>query len=437
MRLVRGPRFGGRDRPPFAGWGQVGIAMVNGAFSTGAGIWAFSVFVKPMADDLGWSRAAIYGALTVRALVGGALGPVVGPLQDTRLGPRVLAVATTLTMSFSMIAMKWIDDLVLFYLIFGGIGALATFGSSEMMLSVVLPRWFVRQRGRALGFASMGTAMGPLVFPLIVTLLLAIFDWRDAWFCLGVISLAVLGPISLLVRARPEDVGQLPDGDAAVQEHHAPTPGLRAALPRTPERSFRGSEVLHLRSFWLLVVAACLMTMTAFHASWLPYFQDIGFSRAEGSLAITAYGVCGMTSRIIWGRLADRFSPNALLFVQGCLTGTSVLMFLLIWNPYSMVFAAACHGLCVGGGLIIRPMLIATYFGREHLGAVNGMMRPFTTLTNAVGPLLVAWMRDRRGSYDAAFLLIGLGWFVAGLAFALARSPQSRPEPAAVALPPP
>lgn len=422
MLPVRKTRLGERNQPPFAGWGQVAIAMVNGAFSTGAGIWAFSAFVKPMGDDLGWSRSEIYAALTVRALVGGALGPVIGPLQDTKMGPRVFAVATTLTTSFSMMAMKWIDDLGLFYLVFGGIGALATFGSSEMMLSVVLPRWFVRQRGRALGFASMGTAMGPLIFPLVVTLLFSVFDWRDAWFALGVISLVVLGPVSLFVRSRPEDVGLLPDGDA----HPSPSASATTwARPAQVERSFSGTEAVRLRSFWLLVLAACLMTMTAFHASWLPYFQDIGFTRGQGSLAITAYGICGMTSRMIWGRLADRFSPHRLLLIQGFLTGTSVLMFLVIWSPYAMMLAAACHGLCVGGGLIIRPMLIASYFGRGHLGAVGGMMRPFTTVTNAVGPLLVAWMRDQQGSYDAAFLAIAVGWFIAGLAVAASRSPQT------------
>ena len=418
------------EQPIFAGWLQVAIAMVNGAFSTGAGIWAFSVFVRPMGDDLGWSRAAIYGALTIRALVGGALGPVMGPLQDTKLGPRFFAVATTLTMAASMMAMKWIDDLVLFYLVFGAIGALASFGSAEMMLSVVLPRWFVRQRGRALGFASMGTAMGPLVFPFLVTLLLAVFNWRDAWFALGVLTLLILGPLSLLVRGRPEDVGLLPDGDSE-------TPRLRteaqAQTVQMPERSFGSAEVVRLRCFWLLVGAACLtgLGMTAFHANWLPYFQDIGFSRAQGSLAIATYGICGISSRLIWGRLADRFSVGRLLFLQSCLTGASILMFILIWNEQTMIVAAACHGLSVGGMLVMRPMMIASYFGREHLGAVNGIMRPFTTLVSAAGPLLVAWLYDQQGSYNVAFTVLAIGWFTAGLAVALARTPQQRSAPIA------
>ena len=223
----------------FYGWVQVGVTVMAGAFTSGAGFWAFTVFVTPMGDDLGWSRPELYGAMTVRALGNAALAPFMGPLQDSRLGPRVFAVGTAVTMAASMILMKWVNDLVLFYLVFGLLGSLANFGSSEMMLSVVLPRWFVRQRGRALGIGSMGTALGPLMFPFLVTGLLSLFDWRDAWVALGVITLVVLGPVSLLVRSRPEDMGLTADGDATPAATVAPD-GMRrpstisgAARPHT------------------------------------------------------------------------------------------------------------------------------------------------------------------------------------------------------------
>lgn len=413
-------------QPVYYGWVQVANTLMAGAFSTGAGIWAFSVFVKPMSDEFGWSRAEVYGALTVRALVSGAFSPFMGPLQDTRLGPRFFAVATTVTMAGSMIAMKWVDNLALFYLIFGGLGALASFGSSEMMLSVVLPRWFVRRRGRALGIGSMGTAMGPLIFPFLVTFLLSIFDWRDAWVALGVITLLVLGPMSLLVRTRPEDLGLFPDGDPGPSAEHAVASHGRQSP--AAERNFKGAEVLRLHCFWLLVIAACMTSlgMTGFHANWLPYFQDIGFTAAQGSLAITTYGICGISTRIVWGWLAERFPVNHLLVIQGLLTGLSVLLFLNIHSEMTLILAAASHGLSVGGMLVMRPMLIASYFGRDHLGAVNGVMRPFTTLIGAGSPLFVAWLHDQQGSYVTAFWLIAVGWFIAAMAVAFARSPQGQ-----------
>ena len=54
------------------------VAGIGGIFTLGTGLWSISVFVIPMENDLGWSRTTIFGALTVRALVAGALAPLVG-----------------------------------------------------------------------------------------------------------------------------------------------------------------------------------------------------------------------------------------------------------------------------------------------------------------------------------------------------------------------
>jgi MFS family permease len=408
----------------FYGWVQVWITLAAGAFSSGVGFWAFTVFVTPMGEDLGWSRAELYGAMTVRALTSGALSPFIGPLQDSRMGPRIFAIATTLTMATSMIAMKWIDDLLLFYVVFGAFGALANFGSTEMMMSVVIPRWFVRQRGRALGIASMGTAIGPLLFPCIVTFLLSVFHWRDAWLALGLITLAVLGPISLLVRTRPEDIGQLPDGDVE--------PWTEAATPRAPvrraERDVTRAEAVRMHAFWLLVLAACFTTLGTggFHANWLPYFRDLGFSSAQGSLAATAYGVCSLSSRVVWGWMSERFELRYVMGLQGVLTCFSVILFLNIDSPATLLLATISNGLALGGIFVMRPMIVANYFGRGHLGAISGIIRPFVTLANAGSPLLVAFLYDRQGTYEGVFLIIAIGWLVAAAAVLLARSPQPK-----------
>jgi MFS family permease len=71
-------------------------------------------------------------------------------------------------------------------------------------------------------------------------------------------------------------------------------------------------------------------------------------------------------------------------------------------------------------------MIVANYFGRGHLGAVNGIMRPFVTVANAAAPLLVALLYDRQGSYNGVFWVIAGAWLVAAAAFVLARSPQPK-----------
>ncbi len=410
------------------------MTLVAGAFTSGGGFWAFTVFVGPMGDELGWSRTAIYGAMTVRALGNAVIAPLMGPLQDSKNGPRVFAIATALTLAASMILMKWVDDLLVFYLVFGLLGSFANFGSSEMMLSVVLPRWFVRQRGRVLGIGSMGTAMGPLFFPFIATALLVQFGWRDAWVVLGIITLVILTPVSLLVRGRPEDMGLTPDGDPppTAGTSGGGMTGVRAA----PSPDFTRSQAIVQPAFWLIVFAAS-MTMLGtggFHANWLPFFRDEGFSATEGSLAAMAYGICSVSTRVLWGWGAERVTLRRLMAVQALATAVSVLLFLAIDSRGMLLFAAAANGLALGGVFVMRPMIVASYFGRAHLGALNGIIRPFITGASASSPLIVAWLFDRQGSYDVAFLLIAGCWCLAAFAILLARMP-TRKTPPEVGLP--
>jgi MFS family permease len=195
------------------------------------------------------------------------------------------------------------------------------------------------------------------------------------------------------------------------------------------EHDFTRREVAVLPAFWLIVVAASLTTLgtNGFHANWIPFFQDEGFSAAEASLAATAYGICSLTTRIFWGWGAERISLRQLMALQSVLTALSVLGFLLIDSRGVLVVAAAFNGLALGGVFIMRPMIVATYFGRGHLGAINGLLRPFMTGASAFSPLLVAWIFEARGSYDLVFWLLAGCWVLAAGAVVLARQPRRSP----------
>ena len=147
----------------------------------------------------------------------------------------------------SLMSLKYVESLWQFYLFFGVVGAAGSLGAGGMLTQTILPKWFIRRRGIALGIASTGGAMGPLFFPISIIALISLVGWRDAWFMLGAISLVVLIPLSLLVRTNPEDIGLLPDGD---KESPDPVPAdpvpavVAGARPsRANERPSRANEV--------------------------------------------------------------------------------------------------------------------------------------------------------------------------------------------------
>ena len=412
--------------PIFYGWYLVGVSLISGAFQTGVGIWGVSVFVSPMEDELGWSRTSFMLALTIRTALTGLLSPAVGPWRDTKNGPRVLMLVGSIIMGTSLIALKYVDNLWQFYLFFGVFGSIGALGSGGILTQTILPKWFIRRRGKALGIASMGGGMGPLFFPIGILALVTWLGWRDAWFVLGMLALVLLVPMSFLVKTRPEDMGLLPDGSEETMEPEETTINPEVTRREGREFSFTGKQALNTSAFWLIIFAFALggLGQQGFQSNWLPYLEGKGISASTGAWAITVYGVCSVSARIIWGTLADKKSIRHLIVIQSLLTATSVLVLIYVLGPIMLFFFVIFFGLTMGGSFILRPLIVANYFGREHIGAITGYMRPFQALTGAIGPVAVAAAYDAQGSYFLSFMVVAIGYAFTGAVIGLAAPPK-------------
>ena len=126
------------------------------------------------------------------------------------------------------------DNIWEFYFFFGVLGAVGSLGAGGIVTQTILPKWFIRRRGRALGIASMGGAMGPLFFPISIFGLITLVGWRDAWFVLGVFSLVLLVPLSFLLRTNPGTSASCPTATATMR----PTPPRKGSV-RDPAVSAR------------------------------------------------------------------------------------------------------------------------------------------------------------------------------------------------------
>ncbi|MDE2901249.1 MAG: MFS transporter [Chloroflexota bacterium] len=412
----------------FYGWVLVAVAVVTGGFNTGVGTWALTVFAKPMTEELEWSRTLFFLALTIYTAVASFLSPIVGPWRDTTRGPRVLMLGGAILIGLSLITLKWVDSLWEYYLFYGVLAAIGSLGIGEALTQAILPKWFIRKRGRAMGIAVMGGGLGPLFAPLTLHTIMSFVGWRDTWLIMGIAVIVVLVPLSFLVRTRPEDIGLLPDG-----ETRPPNEPARAAeqqpRPRPPdEYSLTRSEAVRSPAFWLIILAYGLggLGMRGFQVNWIPYLQDMGFATAIGALAITAYGVCTVTVRPLWGLLGDRFPVRSLTFVQSTLTASSILLLIYVVGTPMLFAFMILFGVTMGGSFILRPLLVANYFGRNHLGAITGMMRPFNGFTGAIGPVFVAAIYDLHGSYFWSFVMVMIGFAMTGAVILLAKPPRPR-----------
>lgn len=410
----------------FRGWYLVGAALISGAFMTGAGTWAFSLFVVPMTEEFGWSRSAFFGALTVRSILSGVLAPIVGPIQDSRAGPRRLMFLTVLSMGIGMSLMYWVDSLIMFYVLFGIVGTMMTVGGAEMLVNAVLPKWFIRKRATALTLASAGQGAGPLLFPVLISAVIEAWGWRAGWAGVGFAAFLLLFPLAFMVRTRPEDIGLHPDGDPA-----QPAAG-GGSVRRVSERSFTRREAMREPSMWLINLSAALFVMgvTGLQTNWLLYFQDIGFAATTAALSATAFGIGSFSSRFLWGMLAYRWHVRFLMATATSLTALTVLLLFEVNSVAMMMTVAVLNGLALGGNFVMRPLIVANYFGRDHLGAIGGVMRPLQIAGGASGPLAVAGLFDLTHDWHVAFGFVIVIWAASALSIVAALPPRQKEEAA-------
>ena len=163
----------------FYGWGIVGTSMVVLIAQVPMYGPVLSVFVKPIGDDLGWSRGEISLAFTLGTLVGLSVSSIVGAKID-RYGARVAVVSAGVVVTASLAGLALMQEVWQFWLLFG-LGRTAALSGINLGTTVAVANWFVRKRGRAVSLLVIGLRGGQALFPLFITPIIILLSWRHAY----------------------------------------------------------------------------------------------------------------------------------------------------------------------------------------------------------------------------------------------------------------
>jgi MFS family permease len=333
-----------------------------------------------------------------------------------------------LLMGASFLIVKWAESPLVYYLGYGLVGAVGIGITSTTMWEALTVKWFVRKRLKAITWVAAGAASGPLVFPMTLTLLINAVGWRDAWFWFGIGSVVVLLPLALVVRTKPEDIGLLPDGDTqASQRADAAAGRVRPAN----EFSFTRKEAMHSRSFWLMTAAMTVpvIGLTGYQSHWIPYFREIGFGAQMAAAGVMAYGFFNVTGRFVWTWIAGRFPIQRVMVVQAFIAASGVVLMLFIQNTYMLFAWSVFQGLNLASYFALQSIISANYFGRDHIGAIRGVMFPFANGMRAAAPLFLGATHDWLGSYRIPFTIIIVAWISTGLMMTALKKPNLPQRP--------
>lgn len=388
---------------------------------------SFGVFLGVVSADMGWSRTAVAAVQTVGRFPEALLAPFLGPIVD-RHGARWFVGFGALVVGGCFMAMATMDHLWQLYVykaVLMPIGALCLGG----FLSVTVSNWFVAYRGRALGLSSAGNSFGTMVMPLLAAFLIAELGWREAWFILGPTVILFAIPAVVLFRRRPEDLGMVPDGPGAAEDmgphlDHARERRRQALLAADVEWT-RG-QILRTPALWIMVFSWSFsgMGITGTNLHLVPYLQDLGYALTLAAGAISLRAAVSLFTAPVWGIVMDRVPILAGATAEQLLKAFAMLAFLLYPTPVGIVAGLILYGLGNAGSMVVHESIWANYYGRLSLGTVRSLVAPLQMASSAAGPLVLGLLYEANKSYEFAWFLLSLGFFIAALLVQFARPPR-------------
>lgn len=178
----------------FYGWVVLGALALILASTTGAR-FAFGAFLKPVAEEFGWDRAALSLAITIHLIVAGVLQPFTGAVID-RVGSRLAGVIGSALLGVALLGLAQSTSLVAIYLWYGLVAALAVAICSSSLSAKLIGIWFYRRRAVAHSLATSGIAVGQLLVLPLATWLMVQANWQAASQAVGLIVLVGITPIA-------------------------------------------------------------------------------------------------------------------------------------------------------------------------------------------------------------------------------------------------
>ena len=369
-------------------------------FFGGGSRFAFALMLKPMTDDLIWSRSTLSLAVTVFMLVSAVCLPLVGRLVDLFSLRWIIGAGTVLSAVgiglMGRVAAPW-----QIFVVYGLVYAIGNAGTSNPVVGVMISRWFIRRRGLATSAAVAGSAMGQLVIVTLLASSVVSLGWRTSYQVLGAANLVVLAPLVLAtVRSRPPVAAQT--GLNVIPEAETSLAGGGGSL----------RSIFVSRQLWVLVVIYAICGFQDFfvatHVVAFALDQGVGPVLAGNVLALM--GLVGLAGVLSSGLLADASGAARPTLVCFLLRIAIFALVFFVQDTPAIIAFALLYGFTF---LITAPLtvvFVGNMFGSGNLGTVSGFISMVHQIAGGLGALAGAIIFDLRGSYDAAFLLmLGLG----------------------------
>ena len=384
----------------YYGWVIVAVGGMVGGVGLGA-MYSLSVFLQPMSEAMGWSRAGVSTAALLNWLGMGVGSLLWGALSD-RFGTRVVVLSGGVLLGAGLVSASQASTLGQFQLLFGVLVGLAV-GSFYAPMIATTTRWFTKHRSLAVSLVSAGLATGAMTAGPVTRWMIVSFGWRTAMLIIGDVAWLLVIPAAFLVRNAPAQVGATATTLASAED----SPLTVAQALRTPQ--FAAIALTHF---------ACCAAHSGPIFHMVTNAMDHGVPAMAAASILSVAGLAALSGRILCGLIADSIGAKRTLLAGLAIQAVAVSLYLVTRELPTFYLVALVFGFAYGGVMPLYAVLIREYFGARIMGTTFGAAAFISTLGMALGPWAGGWLYDAFGSYFWLFVgSFGIGLGAVAIAF--------------------
>jgi OFA family oxalate/formate antiporter-like MFS transporter len=408
------------ERPPTYRWMQLFMGIICMVMIANLQ-YGWTLFVNPITDKYGWTRAAIQVAFTIFVLTETWLVPVEGYLVD-RFGPRPVVLVGGLLCGMGWVMNSYAASLSAFYVAaaISGLGAGAVYGTC---VGNAL-KWFPDRRGLAAGLTAAGFGAGSALTVLPIQAIIKTMGYETAFLYFGLGQGIVVMMIALgLTDPRHVLKAGFPKTASVVK---------RPAHVIQTKRDYRPLEIIRAPVFWVmylmfvLVAAGGLMAV----AQLAPIAKDfkigdvpvsiLGLTLPALTFALTIDRVLNGLTRPFFGWVSDHIGRELTMLVAFAVEGLGIMcLYTFGHDPLMFVVLSGLVFFAWGEIYSLFPSTNADTFGSKFAAANAGLLYTAKGTASLLVPLSSV-LTAATGNWHAVFIVAAamniaaalLAWFV-------------------------
>lgn len=373
------------------------------------------IIMLSLEHEFNWNRETISGAISVNLLLFGLAGPFLGRLMDVN-GAKTICVITLFLQVFGVGGSIFMQKSWQMYLLWGLVVGAGSGGTSMIMGSALVNRWFQKRRGLALGILGAAFSSGQLVFTPIIMSLNIHLGWQAATLFIALaLSLVILPLVITFLADDPASKNVLPYGAV----------GINTAVIKPDPKPMR--VVTASPQFWLLALSFGICGLTTsglFQTHLIPHGIEHGFTEMTMAVSLGLMGAADVMGTILSGWLCDRFGKRWPLAFYYVIRGVTLILLPYVESAGQLMIFSFIYGMNWLSTIPATSALAADLFGKQNVGVVFGWICFAHQVGAAIAAYGAGYIHSLAGNYSLAFISSGLFAFVATGVVVCIREPK-------------